>query len=180
MQRAVITVDPEGRGEASPAGRAEGARIRFWHENSGTCGLQGTGLPTDQALAAHANIEARALEYKAVPIQQKIDILRVMAYLDILNGVTVDQRIAWAQADEEARQAEAEAAARAERRRTTRQPKGTGSRDDEEGDQGEGRQGDGSTGGPGGSGPEDGGNGGRSDSGSDGDGPDGAARMGAA
>ncbi len=126
VQRAVITVDPQGAEKRRLKAEREDARIRFWRENTGTCGLQGTGLPTDQALAAHANIEARALEYKAVPIREKIDILRVMAYLDILNGVTVVQRVAWAQA-EEASKAEAERlAAEAERRRASQAGEGEG------------------------------------------------------
>ena len=178
VQGAVITVDPEGAEKRRLQAERENARIRFWHENSGTCGLQGTGLPTDQALAAHANIEARALEYKAVPIRQKIDILRVMAYLDILNGVTVDQRIAWAQADEAARKAEDEKlAAKAERRRAAQQAKAKGSREGEADGHGEDREDGGSSGGPDSSGP----GGGAPDGGApDGGAPDGGAPDGGA
>jgi Domain of unknown function (DUF222) len=60
VQRAVITADPAGAEKRRKAAEREHARIRFWRENSGTCALQGTGLPTDQTLAANANIEARA------------------------------------------------------------------------------------------------------------------------
>jgi hypothetical protein len=106
VQRAVITVDPDGARRRRERAEREDARIRFWRENTGTCALRGTGLPADQALAATAHIEARALEYKAVPIRRPMDILRVMAYLDLINGVSVSQRAGWAQAEDEARQAE--------------------------------------------------------------------------
>ena len=50
-----------------------------------------------------------------------MDILRVMAYLDLINEVTVAQRVAWAQADAAARTAEAdEQAARDARLREQR------------------------------------------------------------
>jgi len=106
VQRAVITVDPDGARKRREQAEREHARIRFWREQAGTCALRGTGLPTDEALAATANIEARALEYHAVPIKRPMDILRVMSYLDLINGVPVAQRAAWAQAEDEARQAE--------------------------------------------------------------------------
>jgi hypothetical protein len=115
VQRAVITVDPDGARKRREQAEREHARIRFWREAAGTCALRGTGLPTDEALAATGNIEARALEYKAALVRRPMDILRVMAYLDLINGVTVAQRAAWAQAedaDDEARQANDEQAAR--------------------------------------------------------------------
>jgi hypothetical protein len=108
VQRAVITVDSQGARKRREQAEREHARIQFWRESTGTCALRGTGLPTDQALAATANIEARALDYKAVPIKRPTDILRVMAYLDLINGVTIAQRAAWAQAEDEARQVAAD------------------------------------------------------------------------
>jgi hypothetical protein len=122
VQRAVITVDPDGARKRREQAEREHARIRFWRESTGTCALQGTGLPTDQALAATANIEARALEYKAVPVRRPMDILRVMAYLDLINGVTVSRRVAWVQAEDDMRKAEADeqAARDAELREITR------------------------------------------------------------
>jgi Domain of unknown function (DUF222) len=107
VQRAVITVDPDGARRRRERAEREDARVRFWRESTGTCALRGTGLPTDQALAATAHIEARAREYKAAGIKRPMDILRVMAYLDLINGVTVPQRAAWAQAEDDARQAQA-------------------------------------------------------------------------
>jgi uncharacterized protein DUF222 len=108
VQRAVITVDPDGARRRRERAEREDARVRFWREAAGTCALRGTGLPTDQALAATANIEARALEYKAAPVKRRMDILRVMAYLDLINGVTVAQRAAWARAEDAARAAGAD------------------------------------------------------------------------
>ena len=124
MQRAVIAVDPDGARKRREKAEREDARVRFWRERSGTCGLQGTGLPADEALAASARIEGRARAYKAAGIGRRMDILRVMAYLDLLNEVTTAQRAAWAQADAAAPAAgEDEQAARdAELRKTRERP----------------------------------------------------------
>jgi hypothetical protein len=105
VQRAVITVDPEGAEKRRKQAEREHARVTFWRENCGTCGLQATGLPTDEALAANASIEARARQYKDAGITRPMDILRVMAFADLINGVTVAQRAVWAKADDAARQA---------------------------------------------------------------------------
>jgi hypothetical protein len=110
VQRAVITTDPDGARKRREQAEREHARIQFWREAAGTCALRGTGLPTDEALAATASIEARALEYRAVPVKRPMDILRVMAYLDLINGVTVAQRVARAQAEDQARQTDDEKA----------------------------------------------------------------------
>ena len=106
VQRAVITADPDGARKRREQAEREHARVKFWRESSGTCGLQATGLPADEALAANARIEGRARAYKAARIARPMDILRVMGYLDILNEVTTAQRAAWAQADAAARTAE--------------------------------------------------------------------------
>jgi hypothetical protein len=70
--------------------------VRLWREHGGAAALAGYGLPTGEALAAHANLNARAREYKtagAFP-DATMDQLRVLAYLDLLNGVTARTRIA--------------------------------------------------------------------------------------
>ena len=105
---------PTGRGKRREKAEREHARLRFWRENWGTCGMQATGLPADEALAANARIEGRARAYKAARVARPMDILRVMAYLDLINEVTIAQRVAWAQADAAARDAgeRAEQAAR--------------------------------------------------------------------
>jgi len=108
VQRAVITVDPDGARRRREKAEREHARLRFWRENWGTCGMQASGLPADEALAANARIEGRARAYKAARIGQPMDILRVMAYLDLINEVTIAQRVAWAMADAAARDAGAD------------------------------------------------------------------------
>ena len=111
-QRAVLTVDPDGARKRREQAEREHARLRFWRENCGTFAMQATGLPADEALAANARIEGRARAYKAAKVAHPMDILRVMAYLDLINQVTIAQRTAWAQADTAARNAEDEQAAR--------------------------------------------------------------------
>ena len=72
----------------------------MWREQSGTVALAGFDLPTDEALAAHANVCARAEQYKesgAFPGAQ-MDQLRAMGYLDLLNSVTAEERITRARA----------------------------------------------------------------------------------
>ena len=73
------------------------SRVTMFRESSGTAGLSGRDLPTDQTLAAFAHVSARAQQYKdsgAFP-GERIDRLRASAYLDILNGFTADDRIAY-------------------------------------------------------------------------------------
>src|SRR6266700_2555097 len=103
--RAVCTVDPEGARKRRERAERDEARVRFWRENAGACALAAYGLPTDAALAAHANVNARAGEYKtarAFP-DTRMDQLRVLAYLDLLNGVAAQTRIAQALATAESR-----------------------------------------------------------------------------
>jgi hypothetical protein len=64
VERAVIIADPQGAQRRRERAAREHARLRFWRENWGTCGMQATGLPTDEALAANARIEGRARQYK--------------------------------------------------------------------------------------------------------------------
>src|SRR3984885_8747916 len=90
-------VDPglaERRREAAEKHRS---RVTMFRESSGAAGLSGRDLPTDQTLAAFAHVNARALQYKdsgAFP-GERIDRLRATAYLDILNGFTADDSIAY-------------------------------------------------------------------------------------
>jgi hypothetical protein len=105
--RAVVTIDPDGARKRREQAEKEDARVRFWRERAGTSALAAYGLPTDAALRANANIGQRADEYKKAGLDGRMDQLRVLAYLDILNGTTAASRITQAQA--EAAQAEAEA-----------------------------------------------------------------------
>jgi hypothetical protein len=94
VQRAVCTVDPDGATRRREEAERESARVKFWRESSGACALAGHALPTDEALAAWGQVEARAQLYRRQGIREYIDLLRVMAYLDILNGVPAEQRVA--------------------------------------------------------------------------------------
>jgi hypothetical protein len=108
---AAATVDPEGTEKRREHAEREDARVRLWRESSGACTLAGHGLPTDAALAADANIQARARQYKRAKIQPdaRMDQLRVLAFCDILNGITAADRIAQARAAQAEGEAEAEA-----------------------------------------------------------------------
>ena len=68
----------------------------MFRERSGAAGLSGRDLPTDETLAAYANLDARAAEYKdsgAFP-GARMDQLRAAAYLDLINGRPAEARIA--------------------------------------------------------------------------------------
>ncbi len=97
---AASKADPEGDERRRKDAEKQSARVRLWREQSGAAALAGFDLPTDEALAAHANVAARAEEYKksgAFP-GEKMDQLRAMGYLDLLNGVAAETRIANARA----------------------------------------------------------------------------------
>jgi hypothetical protein len=65
----------------------------------------GAGLPTDEALRAHAQVDQRAQEYRAAGIKRSIDILRVAAYLDLLNLVPAADRVTRFRAEDAAKEA---------------------------------------------------------------------------
>ena len=98
--QAAATVDPEGSIKRRERAEREEARVRFWRENNGACALAAYALPTDAALAANANIAARARQYKKAKVDPgaTMDRLRVLAFLDILNGIRAEARIASARA----------------------------------------------------------------------------------
>jgi hypothetical protein len=93
--RAVCTVDPAGAAKRREHAEREHARIAFWREHGGACALAAYGLPTDAALAANDAIEDLAQQYKRAKIRPdaRMDQLRVLAFLDLLNGVTAQARI---------------------------------------------------------------------------------------
>jgi hypothetical protein len=62
----------------------------------------GSGLPTDEALQAHAHVEQRAQAYRRAGVKRPIDILRVAAYLDLLNLVPAADRVARFRAEDAA------------------------------------------------------------------------------
>ena len=92
----VVTVDPDGAAKRREYAEREEARVRFWRDNGGACALAAFGLPTDAALAANDAINDRAAAYKAAKLRPdaRMDQLRVLAFLDILNGITLETRIA--------------------------------------------------------------------------------------
>ena len=93
---AVVTVDPGGAVKRRQHAEREEARVRFWRDNGGACALAAFGLPTDAALAANDAINDRAAAYKAAKLrpEARMDQLRVLAFLDILNGITLQARTA--------------------------------------------------------------------------------------
>jgi Domain of unknown function (DUF222) len=101
---AVATVDPEGTQKRREHAEREDARVRLWREHTGASALAAYGLPTDAALSANANINQRADEYKQAGIcpDARMDQLRVVAFCDILNGISAAARIAQAQAEAQA------------------------------------------------------------------------------
>ena len=109
--QAAATVDPEGSIKRRERAEREEARVRFWRENNGACALAAYALPTDAALAANANIAARARQYKKAKVDPgaTMDRLRVLAFLDILNGIPAEARIASARAAQASAQAPTQA-----------------------------------------------------------------------
>ncbi|HEX4397366.1 MAG TPA: DUF222 domain-containing protein, partial [Trebonia sp.] len=93
---AVVTVDPDGAAKRRQYAEREEARVRFWRDNGGACALAAFGLPTDAALAANDAINDRATAYKSAKLRPgaRMDQLRVLAFLDLLNGITLQARIA--------------------------------------------------------------------------------------
>ncbi|MGH3295505.1 MAG: DUF222 domain-containing protein, partial [Trebonia sp.] len=89
-------VDPGLAERRRKAATKDASRVQMYREQSGAAALSGRDLPTDETLAAYANMTARAAEYKdsgAFP-DARMDQLRATAYLDLINGVTADVRIA--------------------------------------------------------------------------------------
>jgi hypothetical protein len=95
--QAAITVDPESTTRRREDAERNRSRVTMFREESGAAGLSGRDMPTDQTLAAHASVCARAQEYAdsgAFPDGTRMDQYRVAAYLDLLNGVAAHVRIA--------------------------------------------------------------------------------------
>jgi Domain of unknown function (DUF222) len=89
-------VDPALAERRRKAAEKHRSRVAVFREGSGAAGLSGRDLPVDETLAAYAHLDARARLYKdcgAFP-GERLDRLRAAAYLDILNGISADDRIA--------------------------------------------------------------------------------------
>ncbi|HVT67394.1 MAG TPA: DUF222 domain-containing protein, partial [Trebonia sp.] len=102
--QAALTVDPDIATRRRRDAEQHRSRIQLFREDSGAAGLSGRDLPTDQTLAAHASVCARASAYQQsglFPAGTRMDQFRVTAYLDLLNGISTDTRLARARADGE-------------------------------------------------------------------------------
>ncbi|MDX6418699.1 MAG: hypothetical protein QOG28_3319, partial [Trebonia sp.] len=62
--QAALTVDPESAIRRRQDAERNKCRVQLFREETGAAGLSGRDLPTDQALAAHASVCARAQQYK--------------------------------------------------------------------------------------------------------------------
>ncbi|HEX3964501.1 MAG TPA: hypothetical protein VHZ03_48945, partial [Trebonia sp.] len=116
-EQAALIVDPGLAGRRREQAQKKDARVTLFRELSGTAGLSGRDLPPDVALAAMASVNARAQQYQESGAfgDTRTDVLRAYAYLDLLNAVTAEDRIACADTQDEAAEA-AEALAWAEAR----------------------------------------------------------------
>jgi hypothetical protein len=122
-EAAALTVDP-GLAERRRLQAQKGARVTCFRELSGTAGLSGRDLPTDEALAAMAAVNARAQQYEDSGAfgTTLMDALRAYAYLDLLTGTQAEDRIRCAVAqDAAAESAEALAWANTRAARTAAQ-----------------------------------------------------------
>jgi Domain of unknown function (DUF222) len=94
--QAAITVDPELAERSREHAERNRARVMLKRERSGAASLSGYDLPPAETLAAHAATCARAQVYKdsgAFP-GVLMDQFRAMAYLDLMNEVSAQARIA--------------------------------------------------------------------------------------
>jgi hypothetical protein len=96
--RAALAVAPDVAERRRVRAEREQARVTVFREESGTVGLSGRDLPSAQALSGHANVVARAAQYEASGAfpDQTASSLQAMAYLDLLNGITGQDRIEFA------------------------------------------------------------------------------------
>ena len=94
--RAAITIDPDLAGRIREHAERNRATVVLRRERSGAAGLSGYDLPAAETLAAHAAVCARAQVYKDSGSFPEVltDQFRAMAYLDLMNNVTAEARIA--------------------------------------------------------------------------------------
>jgi uncharacterized protein DUF222 len=98
-QRIADTIDPDGAARRREQAQREQARVRFFRGHGGAGALFAGGLPPDEALKSEANVQKRALEYKNAGLAEKMDFLRVLALVDLTNGLPVPARVALWQAE---------------------------------------------------------------------------------
>ena len=95
--RAALAVAPD-IAERRRTAAEKHARVTVFREDSGAVGLSGRDLPAAEALSGHASVVARAREYEASGAfdGESTGRLEALAYVDLLNGVSVRERIAFA------------------------------------------------------------------------------------
>ena len=93
---AALSVDPDSAVRRREEAERNRARVALRRDPSGAASLAGYDLPADETLAAHASVCARAGAYRdsGVFAGVRMDQFRAMAYLDLVNGVTAEARIA--------------------------------------------------------------------------------------
>jgi len=98
--RAAVTVAPDVAERRRTAAERARARVTIFREEAGTVGLSGRDLSAAEALSGHANVLARAAEYEASGAfpGRAAGSLQALAYLDLLNGVSAEDRVAFARA----------------------------------------------------------------------------------
>ena len=104
-EQAALTVDPGMAERRRDQAQTRDARVSFFREQAGTAGLSGRDLPPDEALAAMESVNARAEEYieSGAFGETPMDVLRACAFLDLINGVSADWRIAAAERPDDTR-----------------------------------------------------------------------------
>ena len=96
--RAALAVAPDVAERRRAKAERRQARVTIFREESGAAGLSGRDLPPAAALSAHANILTRARQYEtsgAFPGHTG-SALQALAYVHLLNDVTVEDAIAFA------------------------------------------------------------------------------------
>ena len=89
-------VDPGLAERRRKAAVKHASRVQMFRERSGAAGLSGRDLPAGETMAAYASVDARAAEYKDSGVfpGALMDQLRTTAYLDLINAVPAEARIA--------------------------------------------------------------------------------------
>ena len=93
-QRIADTADPEGARKRREEAARDRARVSFFRAHGGDTAMFAEGLPPDDALLCQASIQARALDYKRAMVYPEagMDLLRVLAMVDLINGASLDDR----------------------------------------------------------------------------------------
>ena len=94
-EQAAVAVDPGAATRRREHAEREKSRVQMFREASGAAALSGRDLPAAETLAARAGVCARAQEYLesgAFP-DVRMDQYRAAAYLDLLIGITAEDRI---------------------------------------------------------------------------------------